>query len=128
MSVIQFRSNTIALTDAPPSAAVELVEIATLVAKPREFSARRDATDPAHVADLAKRLEDGGSLDPLDVWRSGTKLFVVDGFHRLAAYKAVKWSGPVSVRVHAGPRLVDRRPDIMTVPRGVAGLGDGAAS
>lgn len=86
--------------------ASELVAIGALSVKPKEFSARQTALNPAHVADLAKRLGDGRPLDPLDVWRSGKKLVLVDGFHRLAAYKAAKWPGPVPVRVHAGSRLV----------------------
>lgn len=85
---------------------VEFVAIDALSVKPKEFSARQVALNPAHVADLAKRLGDGRPLDPLDVWRAGAKLFVVDGFHRLAAYKSVKWPDPVPVRVHTGSRLV----------------------
>ena len=85
---------------------VELVALEALAVKPREFSARRDALDPAHVADLTAALTDGQPLDPVDVWRSGRKLFVVDGFHRIAAYREAKWLDPVPVRVHAGPRLV----------------------
>lgn len=43
-----------------------------------------------HVFDLSKRLEREGSLDPLLVLPVGDKVIIIDGHHRLEAYRKAK--------------------------------------
>src|SRR5690606_24027143 len=51
----------------------------------------RKCLDERLIADLAKVLDSGGDLPAVTVLRAGGKTFLVDGHHRLEAY-----------RVHAG--------------------------
>jgi hypothetical protein len=41
-------------------------------------------------------------LDPLLVFPAGGKYFAIDGHHRLAAYRAENWDGPVPVEAFKG--------------------------
>jgi hypothetical protein len=60
------------------------------------------AAKEAHVHTLVRALQDKDPLDPLLVFPVGKQAYVIDGHHRLAAYRAVKWSGPVPVRAFKG--------------------------
>lgn len=86
------------------SAVGELREIAlgALTVDPAAFSPRAGGLEPRHVADLADRLADGVPLDPIVVWSSGGKLRLVDGFHRVAAYRKAGWQSTVPARVIVG--------------------------
>lgn len=56
-----------------------------------------------HVLDLAKVLVDGaGPLDPILVYPIGSRYYVVDGHHRLAAYDTAKWTQDIPVSVFNG--------------------------
>jgi len=62
------------------------------------------ADDPVgkarHIGVLVHSLSiSGPSLDPLLVFPAGSRYFVIEGHHRLAAYKAVKWDEPIPVEV-----------------------------
>lgn len=48
----------------------------------------RDATlHEQHLGVLGRSLSMVGDLDPIDVWRCGTRVFLLDGHHRLEAYR-----------------------------------------
>lgn len=90
------------------------IEGAALVAldritKSRDFWFRHGGLDQHHKADLAKTiLNSGKPLDPVLLWlatgEDSTKLILLDGWHRLAAYKAAKWSDAVPAIVLTGDR------------------------
>ena len=51
-----------------------------------------------HTLALAQALEDNKKgLDPLVVWWGGSRFYLIEGHHRLAAYRTAKWSKPVPV-------------------------------
>lgn len=73
------------------------------------FSFRADGLNAAHKADLGCTLKNaGGPFDPLLLWQPDDdgKLILLDGLHRLAAYRAAKWDGEIPVIILRG---VDRR-------------------
>lgn len=86
---------------------VATVPLRTINTKPEEFSARRAGLDTGHAQKLASLIKEGAPLPPLDVWQAGEDagLVVLDGHHRLAAYKLAKWRDEVPVRVHRGSRV-----------------------
>lgn len=57
-----------------------------------------------HIAELAKTPRDGKPLEAVDVWWGGDGYYLIDGHHRVEAYKAAKWQGtkPVPVLVYRG--------------------------
>lgn len=58
----------------------------------------RDATvDERHVSELMKVLSIKGSIDPLHVWRCGDAIILIDGHHRLEAYR--RWNREAEVPV-----------------------------
>jgi len=66
----------------------------------RQFNKLESA---AHVRTLAQALrETRRPLEPLLVIPVGNNFVVVDGHHRLAAYRAVGWKSPVPVEVFTG--------------------------
>jgi len=79
-----------------------------------EFKFRADGIDATHKADLASTIRNTGApLDPVLLWQDEPseigapgKLILLDGAHRLAAYRAVKWSQPIPALVLVG---MDRR-------------------
>lgn len=63
------------------------------IADGREHYGRHKGRSEAHIRDMARRIQDTGEpLDPMVVWREpGTgELFIVDGFHRFAAYRRAR--------------------------------------
>ena len=84
-----------------------------------EFQFRRNRVDKAHVRTLAQALRNAGRLDPILVWREvdpdgepSGRLMLLDGAHRLAAYRATR--GEPSERNRGVPAVV------VTCDRGVA--------
>lgn len=65
------------------------------------FQFRHCIVDPHHVDELEKVLDNGNILDPLSLWLDPDteKLVVVDGHHRLAAYKQYGWRRKVPALV-----------------------------
>jgi hypothetical protein len=63
--------------------------------QPREFSYGARITDTVYVKKLAGQIKLVGELDPIAVIRMGDAWVCIDGHHRLAAYKHVKWQGAI---------------------------------
>jgi ParB-like chromosome segregation protein Spo0J len=61
----------------------------------REFSFGMRETDPDHVKTLTHNIGIHGELDPITVIKLGTKYVIVEGHHRLAAYKSAPWIQPI---------------------------------
>lgn len=60
---------------------------------------RLESASEAHIADLAAKLASGHDLEPLLVARIGGELFLIDGHHRLRAYRREgRRSVPVRIR------------------------------
>jgi|SRR5215813_4042698 len=63
-----------------------------------------------HIGVLARALKaTDAPLKPILVFRAGDRFFAVDGHHRLAAYDAAEWKGPIPVEVFAGSLSEARR-------------------
>ncbi|MBO6717070.1 MAG: ParB N-terminal domain-containing protein [Rhizobiaceae bacterium] len=74
------------------------------VFQPRSLEGRL-AEDDQHVATLVDAIGNAKSprfLDPILVWWSGVHWYVVDGFHRLLAYRKAGVNQPVPVAVFSG--------------------------
>ncbi len=56
----------------------------------RDFQLRADGVSLPHVNKLARQIEAGKELPPIKVAAIGEALYVVDGFHRLHAYRKAK--------------------------------------
>jgi len=66
---------------------------------PYKDRGRLEDASEAHVADLASKLGDGRDLDPLLVARIDGTLYLIDGHHRMKAYRrAGRQSVPVRIR------------------------------
>lgn len=66
---------------------------------PYKVRGRLEDASEAHVADLASKLGDGRDLDPLLVARIDDTLYLIDGHHRMKAYRrAGRHSVPVRIR------------------------------
>lgn len=87
-------------TDRPARKPVSLRNITT---KTDVFQFRHFEVDPHHVDDLEAVLNSGKLLDPLTLWTDPEtgELVVVDGHHRLAAYKQIGWRKKVPALVHS---------------------------
>ncbi|MCR9276178.1 MULTISPECIES: ParB/RepB/Spo0J family partition protein [Mameliella] len=78
------------------------VRLSEITCRPEAFQFRHLETDEYHVRTLAEVPAGGNTLDPIAVWADpdSGELIVIDGHHRLAAYRQVQWSRKVPVRVH----------------------------
>lgn len=87
-------------TDRPARKQVSLRGITT---KTETFQFRHVEVDQHHVDELATVLETGRPLDRLTLWTDPEtgELVVVDGHHRLAAYRQVGWRKKVPVAAHS---------------------------
>lgn len=80
------------------------------ITKSRDFWFRHGGLDQRHKADLASTvLNNGRALDPVLLWQpigepEGGKLILLDGWHRLAAYRAAKWTGDIPALILTGDR------------------------
>ena len=79
------------------------VSLRNITTKTDVFQFRHFQVDPHHVDDLAGVLKNGNLLDPLTLWMDPDtgELVVVDGHHRLAAYKQAGWRKKVPALVHS---------------------------
>ena len=70
--------------------------------EPDVFQPRGGELNEHHVGSLMKAIEDQGALDPLLVMQIGAEVFVIDGHHRLAAYRRKKFAHPIPVQWFEG--------------------------
>lgn len=79
------------------------VSVTDIEMRPEVFQFRHVEVDERHVDALAGVLKGGNALDPLTLWKDPTsqRLVVVDGHHRVAAYKQAGWQKKVPVVVHS---------------------------
>lgn len=61
----------------------------------------REGLDAKYIDDLVEALTNGATLPPVDLMYDGDRYWLYDGFHRLAAHKAVN-RVMISARVHQG--------------------------
>lgn len=80
------------------SAQVSLSEIEE---RPEIFQLR-DGLQEHHVKDLTTLLKQGKTLDPVSVWLEPdtNRLVLVDGHHRIAAYREAGWADAIPAEVH----------------------------
>lgn len=75
--------------------------LAKLETDPDLFQHRLVKLDNAHVEALTHVIRRGEMFDPLTVWQNEDgKLVVVDGHHRVEAYRRAGWSKKVPVVIH----------------------------
>ncbi|MEW2912328.1 ParB N-terminal domain-containing protein [Leisingera sp. JC11] len=80
------------------------VPLNKLEADPDLFQHRTVKLDNAHAEALVHVLSRGETLDPLTAWVDDRgQLIVVDGHHRLEAYRRANWTKGVPVVIHSGP-------------------------
>lgn len=92
----------------PMQLALDSIKTATAVFQPRDVEAAAAAlASDSHVKVLAEAIKDNGAsaFDPLVVWWSGSHWYVIDGHHRLIAFKKVKADHP-KLRINAAPVAV----------------------
>jgi hypothetical protein len=95
--------------------------LSQLVELPKVFQIRSAEVDDRHVSDLLKALNIHGALDPIVVWRCGGSNFVVDGHHRIAAYRLWRKSKELPVVFFKG--TVDEAIEHAEAVNGKASLG-----
>jgi ParB-like chromosome segregation protein Spo0J len=89
-------------TARPASLPLADIHVSTDAFQWRDMRGNEKARDD-HVLTLSRALQDQERpLDPLLVVPVGSRFFVVDGHHRLAAYRSVGWSNGVPVEVFEG--------------------------
>lgn len=67
---------------------------------PKLFQPRQLAEH--HLGALQRAIEAGGALEPILVWRAGTRTFLLDGHHRIEAYGRAGFTGEIPVRFFEG--------------------------
>jgi hypothetical protein len=55
-----------------------------------------------HIFEMAKATQNTGALEPILVMPVADKYYVMDGHHRLAAYKTAGWEGDIPAMMFAG--------------------------
>jgi hypothetical protein len=91
----------------PPTATPKTLELSEIHVAPTVFQWRQTrrnimASD-LHTLDLARALQGGNApFDPLLVYLIGDKYYVLEGHHRVDAYRTVRWTNPVPVQVFSG--------------------------
>lgn len=83
--------------------------LASIREEPDVFQIRQDSLvyapggSEAHIRKLAAIVRQGQALDPVKVVAFGDAWFLVDGHHRLEAYRKAKWTRPVPVDAAHSP-------------------------
>ncbi len=89
-------------TAQPKTLQLPKIYVANQVFQPRLPDETRLAS-LAHIRELARALADRSKpFDALLITAVGKRFYVVDGHHRLAAYRAVGWSESIPVEVFSG--------------------------
>ena len=79
------------------------LQVANQVFQWRLFDSELGAEE-SHIKELVRVLEASERpLDPILVTAIGTRFYVVDGHHRLLAYRTAEWKPPVPVEYYEGP-------------------------
>lgn len=88
----------------PARLALRDMRTAEAVFQPRDVNAAWLASE-SHVKLLVDAVKENGAeaFDPLTVWWSGAAWYVIDGHHRLMAFRQVKEGSAVPVSVFTGP-------------------------
>jgi len=94
-------ANGVSITQTPSGLLLPMIHIADGFFQNRIIDEDPLASE-RHIRDLMCTLERGESLPPILVTPIGPRFYVVDGHHRVAAYKHVGWKGPVPVEVFRG--------------------------
>ncbi len=81
--------------DDPKTIHLEQIRMAHSVFQPRQFLEGSVGYSEEHIQKLVEAIfnEPSHTLDPITVWWSGEKWRVIDGAHRLIAYRRVKSKG-----------------------------------
>lgn len=85
------------------------VSLSEIEERPEVFQLRHRLQE-YHVMELAALLKQGRVLDPVSLWHDPDTggLVLVDGLHRMAAYREVGWSAPIPAEVHHCDRRAAR--------------------
>lgn len=85
------------------------VSLSDVEERPEVFQLR-DGLQEYHVGELAALLKQGWVLDPISLWRDPDTgmLVLVDGHHRMAAYREVGWADLIPAEVHHCDRRAAR--------------------
>ncbi|UOA32183.1 hypothetical protein DSM110093_01967 [Sulfitobacter sp. DSM 110093] len=78
------------------------VKLSDISTDTRTFQFRDEDLNEAHAEELKSHIRRGEPLDPISVWRhpETQALIVVDGHHRLEAYRRFGWRGKVPAMVY----------------------------
>lgn len=96
--------------DTPSHLALDAIKRETSLFQPRFDSiAYAPGRSDAHITHLAKVAKAGGELDPVKVTAFGNEWYLLDGHHRLEAYRAAEWTRPVPVEVRHSELVGDER-------------------
>jgi hypothetical protein len=85
----------------PKRLPLKSILVASEAFQPRLMDEDRRASEN-HIRDLASALERGDKLPPLLVTPVGQEFYLVDGHHRLGAYRAIGWEKTIPVEVFMG--------------------------
>lgn len=82
---------------------VTRVDLASITIDAATFQFRDEDLQTAHAEALCSHLRPGEPLDPMTLWRNPetSALTVIDGHHRLEAYRRFGWRGKVPARVYS---------------------------
>lgn len=94
----------IAAGSPPPTEAPRRLSVESIQQFPEVFQPRGPAgyASEAHVRELARVPRSGHALDPMTVFWVGNGWAVIDGHHRLRAYRVTDWRDDVPVKVFPG--------------------------
>lgn len=85
-----------------------VVRLDDIIVNAKAYSPRADL-NTAQLSNLTIIAKAGQPLDPITLVRKGRRFALVDGFHRVAAYRAAGWSAPVPARIHKADQLTTMR-------------------
>lgn len=101
-----------ARTDTPVSLPIDQINLESSLFQPRYDSiAFAPGRSERHITQLASSPRAGHELDPVKVVALGDRWFLVDGHHRLDAYRTAGWTKPVPVTVLQSDTTGDARID-----------------
>lgn len=71
----------------PPKSVPRTMRLNTIQEEPQAFQVRLEGLDEERVEELSQNLDDMALADRVRVWWSGNRWILIDGHHRLAAYR-----------------------------------------